>query len=264
MNFRFENTSAHDGAYNMAYDSSLVEESRRNNMAIVRLYAWEPYAVSLGYNQDENSIDHAACAKAGIDIVRRPTGGRAVLHAEEITYSVVTPLGDLSPHEWYEKIHRAIARGLMPLGLRGAEFVKTQADFNSAYKLPSSALCFTSSARYELEWNGRKFVGSAQRVIGGVLLQHGSILLGRFHERLPEFLFPALPRGEEKENAVARMKDILRSRSISLGEILQRDVVFEECIAPLRRGFEEEWGIEFLAESKTQSCINNIHELSGM
>jgi lipoate-protein ligase A len=244
MTFRFENSGAHTGAYNMERDSSLVEEARAQNECIVRVYAWQPYAVSQGYNQDEKSIDRDACACAGIDVVRRPTGGRAVLHAEEITYSVITPLGELTPHQWYEKIHRAIAQGFLRLGLNDADFVKSQPDFNTVYKQPSSALCFTSSARYELEWGGKKFVGSAQRVINGVLLQHGSILLGKFHERLPEFLYPGVTDAEEKEKSIARMKEILRARSISIGEILGREITYNECVEPLLAGFEEEFAAQ--------------------
>ncbi len=245
MKFRFENTGAHTGAYNMEYDSRLVDEARASGDCIVRAYAWQPYAVSLGYNQDETAIDERTCNAEGIDLVRRPTGGRAVLHAEEITYSVVTPLGSLTTHQWYERIHRAIARGLADVGLSDAAFVKSQPDFAAIYKQASSALCFTSSARYELEWSGKKFVGSAQRVIGGVLLQHGSILLGTFHERLPEFLFPRLDNAEKKQSNIVRMKDILKARSISLGEILGRTILFDECVEPLRKGFEEEWEMEF-------------------
>src|ERR1035437_4526850 len=105
------------GAENMRRDAAMVEEVSRTPNGIVRLYSWQPYAVSLGYNQDASAIDSARCADLGIDIVRRPTGGRAVLHAEEITYAIATPLNGFTAQEWYARIHHAIARGLASIGL---------------------------------------------------------------------------------------------------------------------------------------------------
>ena len=214
----------------MALDAAMVESARITNEGSARLYAWNPYAVSLGYNQDASSIDAEACAALGIDIVRRPTGGRAVLHAEEITYAVATPLADRTPQQWYAAIHRAIATGLTNIGLHDSAFVKSQPRFAEVYKQSSGALCFSSSARYELEWGGRKFVGSAQRVIDGVLLQHGSILLGNYHLQLPRLL----PIDEAKR---ALMTNILSERSISIGEILSRPVSFADCSESLAAAF---------------------------
>jgi lipoate-protein ligase A len=167
----------------------------------------------------------------GIDVVRRPTGGRAVLHAEEITYAVITPLGERTPQQWYALIHQTIAQGLTEIGLNDSAFVKSQPKFADVYREASGALCFSSSARYELEWEGKKFVGSAQRVIGDVLLQHGSILLGRYHRNLPRLL-------KMDEAKREHMTALLDARAVSIGEILGRELSYEECCAPLRTAFE--------------------------
>lgn len=222
------------GAINMLRDAGMMEEVRGTDNGMVRLYAWKPYAVSLGYNQNASAIDPIRCQDRGIDIVRRPTGGRAVLHAEEITYAVATPLNGFTAQEWYARIHQAIARGLASIGLDDATFVKSQPHFADVYKQSSGALCFSSSARYELEWNGKKFVGSAQRVIGGVLLQHGSILLGPYHLQLAQVL-------NIDESKRAGMLALLKQRSISIGEIMGRSVSYDECCEPLKRSFEEEF-----------------------
>lgn len=221
------------GVENMRRDAALVDDVRASGTGVVRLYAWKPYSVSLGYNQDAGTIDERRCAELGVDVVRRPTGGRAVLHAEEITYAVITPLAGKTPQEWYAIIHSAIARGVAELGLNDAAFVKSQPRFADVYRASAGALCFSSSARYELEWNGKKFVGSAQRVMGDVLLQHGSILLGEFHTRLAGLLNIA-------DDKRAPMEGLLRARAISIGEILGRPVTYDECCAPLTRGFEHE------------------------
>lgn len=230
--FRIDIDGALPGAENMRRDAALVEDVRSGTTGVVRLYAWSPYAASLGYNQDAASIDAELCRDLGIDVVRRPTGGRAVLHAEEITYAVITPLAGTSPQDWYAAIHSVIAQGLAEVGLNDTAFVKSQPHFAERYRQASGALCFSSSARYELEWNGRKFVGSAQRVLGGVLLQHGSILLGPYHATLGQLLNV----DAERRNAMSRL---LRERAISIGEILGRPITFEECCGPLAAAFAD-------------------------
>ncbi len=230
--FRFEIDGALTGEENMRRDAALVDTVRDSATGVVRLYAWKPYAVSLGFNQRAEVIDVDACRALGIDVVRRPTGGRAVLHAEELTYAVATPLDGRTAQQWYADIHLAIGDGVAQLGLSDAAFVKSQPKFAEVYRQSSGAMCFTASARYELEWNGRKFVGSAQRVIGGVLLQHGSILLGPYHARMGELL----AIGPEER---ATMSHILRDRAISISEILGRRVLYDDLVGPLHNSMKQ-------------------------
>jgi lipoate-protein ligase A len=191
----FEEDFDKSGSYHMSRDLELAEQLRDDPSAenVLRLYTWKPYAISLGYQQDESSIDPEACKKSGIDVVRRPTGGRAVYHAEELTYAVIM---HFEPNEGIYAVHNKIAVALLDLlqPLAGGKLMLTSPrdtdPIREAYKpgTLTNIACFTSTARYEITLDGKKVVGSAQRRFGNAVLQHGSILLGDEHLRLPEFL----------------------------------------------------------------------------
>jgi len=238
----------------MEFDEALVsafletpaeveERPEDHRQPVLRFYRWRPWAVSLGHHQREDDLLVDRLREAGIDIVRRPTGGRAILHAEEMTYSVVMPSAGRSVLQVYNAISRALVRGLRRLGA-DVELQKAQANFAEAYRHPSAIPCFASSARYEIEWRGRKLVGSAQRRYGGdggeVVLQHGSILCGKAHLQLVDYL--RLP-GEDVRR---RMRAELEQNTTELSSILERPVDPEELIEPLRQAFEEEWGVVFI------------------
>lgn len=194
-NWLFETDLDRTGAYHMARDLELAERVRDDPDArnVLRLYTWKPYAISIGYKQDESSIDMEACREAGIDVVRRPTGGRAVYHAEELTYAVIMRF---EPGEGIYAVHNKIALALLDLlqPLAGGRLALTSPrdtdPIREAYApgTLTNIACFTSTARYEITLDGKKVVGSAQRRFGNAVLQHGSILLGDEHLRLPEFL----------------------------------------------------------------------------
>ncbi len=240
MKFELVRSGALPGKYNMDFDLRLVERCDERR-AFFRLYYWEPYAVSLGANQNENEIDLKKTNADGIDVVKRPTGGRAILHAEELTYSVAFPLAwGMKPKELYEKISLALIRGLRYYDerLSSATLEENQPNFADLLKTQSGALCFASAARNEVKFNGKKLIGSAQRKIAGKILQHGSILIGTFHRRLPEYL--------NVNDAVRKeLKQTLAERTIEIETILGEEVSrpkFEEAIIT---GWEEEWGICF-------------------
>ncbi len=215
-----------DGNRNMEIDYQrviLVEEKR--SLPALRFYGWKPWAISIGANQKIEDFNSSKLREYGIDIVRRPTGGRAVLHANELTYSVVMNVnGNLTPQDIYREVHLFIVRGLSRLGVEDLTFEKAQPNFREYYKREISAVsCFASSARYEIEWNGRKIVGSAQRLVGKTLLQHGSILLGRGYELLPELT--NLPSEEMKKN----LREHIENHSISIGEIIGKEISFNQA-----------------------------------
>ena len=160
------------GARNMALDHALAI-SPRPGEGIVRLYSWSPTTVSFGRNEPTKArYDQAAAAERGIEFVRRPTGGRAVLHDAELTYAVITPARAFGgPKAAYLKINQGLARGLSRLG---ADAVVTE---GGAVLTPEAGACFQVPAPGEVVAGGRKLVGSAQVRVGGVLLQHGSIIL---------------------------------------------------------------------------------------
>jgi lipoate-protein ligase A len=208
----------------------------------LRLFRWNPWAVSIGYNQNVDELDAARCARAGVDIVRRPTGGRAILHAEELTYSVVMFAERKSVLEVYNAISQALVCGLRLYGVE-ATLQKAQVDFPATYRRASSIPCFTSSARYEIEWQGRKLVGSAQRRFNegerDVVLQHGSILCGPAHRRLSEFL------SVKDDATLERIRAELIGKTVDLAEILSHEVDMTALEVCIREGFEREWNVTF-------------------
>ncbi|MEK9136365.1 MAG: lipoate--protein ligase family protein, partial [Bacteroidota bacterium] len=170
------------GDFNMSFDEMLAQRLVSGLGApTLRLYRWKPWAISLGHNQNLSDINIDRCRRDGIDVVRRPTGGRAILHAEELTYSVTMPVDRRGILQVYNEISTALVEGLRQFGV-DVSLQRSQLNFVETYKSPSSIPCFSSSARYEIEWKGKKLVGSAQRRYTGnggeVVLQHGSILCG--------------------------------------------------------------------------------------
>lgn len=177
------------GAENMRRDLELSEGVRDGRRSpTLRLYTWNPWCVSLGRHQNDTSIDAEYVRSRGFDIVQRPTGGRAVLHANEVTYCVCCPVQDsLEARRMYATVHGLLYQVLSSL-TTDLSFASVDADLRQHYAAngPMGQVCFTSHARTEILWQGRKVVGSAQRVQDGVLLQHGSILCGPGHEQLAE------------------------------------------------------------------------------
>jgi len=239
----FIDSGEQTGAFNMALDESLARSlASGDGSPSLRIFRWRPRAISLGYNQPAEELDAARCAAEGIDIVRRPTGGRAILHADELTYSVVMPAGRKSILQVYNEISSALVRGLALYGVE-VSLQKSQPDFAEEYRSSSSIPCFASSARYEIEWRGRKLVGSAQRRFSGehgdVVLQHGSILCGDAHLHLADCL--AVPAAETRE----RILGSLRAKTADLRMITGRPVGMDALGGCIRRGFELEWGLAF-------------------
>ena len=168
-----------DGAANMAVDAALLGEVERfpGARTVVRFYAWRRPTVSLGRNQKvENAVDVDYCRANGIDIVQRPTGGRAVLHDDELTYAVISNdsfyFGD-TIYGNYRRVSEALCLGYNDLGIAA----KLAPDTRKPDVLDNGIdpPCFLSPSRYELMVDGRKIVGSAQRRVRRSFLQHGSM-----------------------------------------------------------------------------------------
>jgi len=165
----FIDTGFNNASINMAIDELLLSSS----VPVLRFYQWKPCAVSIGRYQDLNEIDLEYCAENNIDVVRRITGGKAVLHEKELTYSFIIDKDKMprSIIESYKIISGAIVQGLRGLGLNP--------EMNSSkIKNRDNPVCFQEPSFNELTINGKKFVGSAQVRVKGKLLQHGSILTG--------------------------------------------------------------------------------------
>ncbi len=224
------------GQENMARDRAIAEATAADGIPRLRFYSWTPWTLSLGYNQKDDRIDTEALEAAGYTLVRRPTGGRAVFHAEEITYGVAMPTGDEGVHATYARISGALRRGFELLGARGVEFSRSELDLREHYEGLDSEGCFSASALNELAVEGRKLVGSAQRRYGSTLLQHGSILLDDAHLQIVDFLSiaPELRDG---------MRRRLAGKTGTLREIIDGEVPpFEEMARHLAEGFAQEFG----------------------
>ncbi len=227
-------TCVQRGAVNMQLDEWLAESFEQidvpDDAIILRLYQWSPPAISIGYHQRETKFDIERLNADGIELCRRPTGGRAVFHIEDLTYSIVMK-ATKSNAEHYAEIHFALRHALQQLGLQ-AEFQKQQADFRSRYEKPESLSCFTASARYELEVNGKKIVGSAQRRFSNTLLQHGSLMLSAKHKQLVKYL-------KLSETAKAQLQRDLDEKTTSVEEILGNAPDFEYFKHGILHGFEQ-------------------------
>lgn len=225
------------GALNMALDEAIMMSVGRGLAPpTIRFYHWSPPAVTLGYFQSlEKEIDLPACQKAGIDVVRRLTGGRAVLHHRELTYSLVAPEGDPkvagSVLQSYLSISRGLLEGLAGLGVKAelTEGTKSR-EFNSA-------ACFDTPSWYELVVGGKKLVGSAQTRRNGCLLQHGSIPVQTDVDLLFSILrFPS-------EEVRARAKAFFAAKATSLEDSLGYVPDFAKLGESFQRGFEAGLGI---------------------
>ncbi len=243
LTWNFLTTGENTGEFNMRWDEALVQRLvEGHGMPTVRFYRWKPWAISLGRHQDLSNIDVERCARDGIDVVRRPTGGRAILHAEELTYSVAMQSHDRGIHQVYREISEALVEGLRLFGV-DASLQRSQPDFVELYKSPSSIPCFSSSARYEVEWNGKKLVGSAQRKYasqaGEFVLQHGSILCGPAHRRLADYVAVA------DEESGRNIRSVLEEKTADLLQITGEEVNMQLLADCLKKGFQHSWGVEF-------------------
>jgi lipoate-protein ligase A len=186
MRLSYINSKPLPGDFNMACDFTLTNANVPGDDALFRLYTWRRPTISLGYHQKAADIDLIKCKLDGIDIVRRPTGGRAILHWGEITYCFIISIEDRyakkALKDIYRRVHSAILKSVAQHGI--------SIDYSEGRKTSERhhPICFASSAGTELVMEGKKAVGSAQRLINSTVLQHGSILLSDYHLKLVDYL----------------------------------------------------------------------------
>ena len=234
------------GRRNMAVDEAILEAvAAAASPPTLRLYAWDPPCLSLGRAQPIEVVDEPALAATGWDLVRRPTGGRALLHADELTYAVVAP--DRMPAlsggvlASYRELSRGLLAGLERLGLHPdppAHAELTEAD-------RSNPVCFEVPSAYEITVGGRKLIGSAQLRRRGVVLQHGSLPLEGDITRVARVLRHADP--VEQHQAAGR----LTRHAVTLKDLLGSVVPWEEASRALQAGFAQALGWNFIAADLT-------------
>jgi lipoate-protein ligase A len=237
--WRLLNTGLSDGATNMAIDEAIIlAVAEKTAPPTLRFYGWRPPCVSIGYAQSlSDEIDLERCKKKGYTWVRRLTGGRAILHINELTYSVVAPQGDPRVSGDIITSYRRLSTGLVE-GLQYLSGEVVQADrMDSADPIEKSAACFDVPSHYEVTALGRKLVGSAQVRRMGVVLQHGALPLEGDVSRLVEVLALSEPDRDE-------LRGKLRQRAIALDEAVGRAIPFDEVAEALTRGFAEALDID--------------------
>lgn len=241
--WRFVDTGARDAASNMALDEALlVMHEAGATPPTLRVYGWCQPTLSLGYAQNtQQEVDLAACHAQGVVVIRRPTGGRAVLHDQEVTYSVVMPLalddGSHTITEHYRRIGMALAAALQALGLP-VHLARPQVRVAST-RAPASPACFAALSRYELSVVGKKMVGSAQKRAQRALLQHGSIPLWMDRQRLFQCLrVPPEHRAALVQAAYTTMG--------AVNEVAPRPVSLAALHEALRQGFGATFGVDLV------------------
>jgi lipoate-protein ligase A len=238
MKWRILDSGFNTGKVNMEVDIKLAESCSPDE-AVLRFYRWNPYCISLGANQNINELNVAQAENDKIDVVFRPTGGRAILHAEELTYSVIYPIDEnISFRDIYHEINITLIKGLVDYNsiLSSLEMENIQPNLQNFYKEQLSALCFAVPAKSEIKYSGKKLVGSAQKKMKHGLLQHGSILCGDYHLKILDYLnFPP-----EK---ISLMKEELSNKTTDLSTILGTNIDYAGLTESLIKGFENHFKI---------------------
>lgn len=230
--FRLLVTEPLDGAANMALDEALLlGRLRHGSPPTLRFFAWAPPTISLGYGQRlDGRIDLETARAMGLGLVRRATGGSAILHEGpdlEITYSVAAAAGDFDGSADLLQTYRWIGQGLLA-GLRALDAPVEMVPAKPSDPAAMPAFCFARTGSFELEVDGRKLVGSAQRRQGAAFLQHGAIMLGAEPGRLRR----VFPGG----------RDPLADMT-TLETVLGRRPSFDEAAGALAEGFRSAHGL---------------------
>jgi len=246
----------------MALDEALLHSvAGGDSPPVLRVYSWSVPSVSLGYNQCcERELDLERCRRLGVQLVRRPTGGRSVYHSTELTFSVTGPgtssqLGGTIAQSC-RLIGGAISRSLALLGIKtdgGPNALKADRR-SSGLRNP----CFTSPSRYETTVGGKKLAGSAQKRLGegGALLHQGSLLIRNEQARLAE-LMPVV-RGRQERDQLAVM---LSSKVVGLEDLLCRPVGFDEVAGAFQQGFADYFGCALLNCEPTERELELAEKL---
>jgi lipoate-protein ligase A len=213
-----------DGFLNMAIDV-VLSAAAASGATTLRLYAFDPPAITIGRFQESASlVDRAACDEMGIDIVRRPTGGQAILHTNDFTYSFTCPVQGAPGGAavfYFELVGQKIIESLRILGLEAR-----MASHDT--RNPEPGWCFAREFGVDREWNSRKICGSAQRVSAGAVLQHGSLFLEETREVMERISVAPVPAGEEL---------------VTLKEACARAVCWSEVADAFETGFAAESGV---------------------
>jgi lipoate-protein ligase A len=242
------------GAFNMALDYFLAEHYKDVlQKPLLRFYGWNPYCLSIGIHQKPEDVDLKQCEKLNVDVVRRPTGGRAVLHSEELTYSVIVPPEYLNLHQLYEYIHVIFSNALRKIGVP-AQLEENQPDLREFYKKKHSNLCFASAAKTEVKVNNKKLIGSAQHLFRDAILQHGSILIGSYHKNIVRLFHLNETEKKSFEKIISKSTTEIRQ--------FRKDATAETVAKQIEQEFRLH-GIEFDSFDLSGEVIREVKKLES-
>ena len=261
--WRYLPTPATRGAWNMAVDEAILEHvGRGDSLPTLRLYAWDPACLSLGHTQPFADVDISRLQARGWEVVRRATGGRAILHTDELTYSVIGSAGEPvlagGVLESYNRLAQALLLAVKSLGL--------PVEMNDAQRVghvsnatgTTNPICFEVPSTYEITANGKKLIGSAQARKKEGVLQHGSLPLTGDLSRICQAL--AFEQDSARENASQR----LLARATTVESALGRTVTWETAAQAFLRAFETQLGLCFergeLSESESRRAGELVRE----
>jgi len=252
--WRFIDTGVNNAFLNMAIDEAILDEHIQGGVPpTLRVYQWDPPALSLGYNQSiAHDVDVAKCREAGVEVVRRITGGGVVLHAQELTYSVVSAVNDGIP-ESVAGSYRFLSQGL----IASYKILGLDVELKPGRNKTRSAACFSVATLADLTHRGRKLAGSAQARRRNALLQHGSLPI----QSHADILFSVLKFSSEASRHTAR--SVFNKRMLVLGEIIGRDIDMQELKDGLRKGFTQALGIRFDDDGLTAAEVRRSHALAA-
>ncbi len=243
------------GAWNMAVDESILEHTGRGaSIPTLRLYSWEPPCLSLGHAQPFADVDVARLNERGWDVVRRPTGGRAILHTDELTYSVIAsqdePRVAGSILESYNRLAGALLQAVHALGLP----VEMKGDSGSNREAPNP-VCFEVPSAYEITVNGKKLIGSAQARRKECVLQHGSLPLTGNLARITDALIYA---DESIRNDAAQR---LLVRATTVESVLGHPVLWNDAAQAFVWAFEAKLDLNLEEGELSDSELEHAEEL---
>jgi len=243
------------GAWNMAVDEAILEHIGRGEVfPTLRLYAWDPPCLSLGHAQTFMDVDTVRLASHGWEVVRRMTGGRAILHTDELTYSVTGPVDEPrlagSILESYNRLAQALLAAVHGLGLP-VEMKEGKADSSGQ----TNPVCFEVPSTYEITVNGKKLIGSAQARRREGVLQHGSLPLTGDLSRIVQAL--VFTDEATREQAAQRLLE----RATTVESVLGREVDWEIAAQAFVHAFEAQLGLSFERGELSESELTRAEQL---
>ena len=223
--WRLLDTGENDGATNMAIDEAILRGvAEGSSPPTLRFFAWRPACLSLGQAQPFGDVDVEACRVRGVEVVRRPTGGRAILHVDELTYSFSAPETELRVRggivESYRRLSEGLLAGLLRIGLPARQIERPD-----AHDHDQGPVCFEAPSNYEIVFDGHKLVGSAQVRRNGAMLQHGTLPLIGDVARICDVL------------VMRPDPDRVRARAITVERAIGRAVTFGAAARAMAEGF---------------------------